>query len=124
MPIPDVFDQQLNNSCSIVMKKSPGTGSDDVYGQPSQSFITNIASWPMRQSTMKGGSEYKVGKEFAKNTFRFFMRPPTVDDAMNPFTLTTHNWLSVNGVFYNITGINDPSQLGHHLEVVAEQVIP
>jgi len=125
----DVFDTLMISSTAILEKKTYGSGSDDGYGQPPQDFITKIAAWPCRVSTKRGGVEYKQGKEFAKNTFTVFMRPPTTADDSSSFTLNTHHWLRVtdergNQQLFNVLGVNDPSFLGHHLEVMVEQVLP
>jgi len=129
----DVFDDMMNGACDVLKKYDYGTGHDDAFGQPDQTFITIISSWPCRVSTMKGGQDYKAIKEYAKNSFRVFMRPITITDSGVPVELSTHNWLKVtkvNGVtlalpkFFNIIGVNDPSLLGHHLEVLVEEVIP
>lgn len=125
----DNFDKQLISTCDVVSKRTYGAGSDDSYGQPIQQFVNELTTWPCRVSTMGSGHEYKVGKEFAKNDFKVFMRPPTENDSGLPFELTTHHWLrvtlpSTKVVFLNVTSVNDPSLLGHHLEVIGEQVIP
>lgn len=120
----DPFDNLMNKSCVILEKRRYGQGSDDAYGQASQQLVTVIAAWPCRISTKGGGNEYKVGKEFSKNAFEIFMRPPLEDDSGTPFQLSPHNWLIVDGIKYNIQGVNDPSMLGHHLEVSVEQIIP
>lgn len=122
--MPDDFDLLMISACNILEKVSYGSGADDVYGQPPQELRTKITAWPCRVSTMKGGREWKIGKEFSKNTFTVFMRPPTQDDSGVPFSLTPHNWIRVGTALFNILGVNDPSLLGHHLEVAVEQVIP
>ena len=128
----DVFDNLLIDSCDILKKVSYDAGGD-AYGQPAQDFITIVAAWPCRVTTMAGGHEYKAGKELAKNTFRVFMRPPDETDSGVPFELGTHHWIKVitsNGVtrstpmYLNVLAVNDPSLLGHHLELIGEQVIP
>ncbi len=122
--MPDVFDTLLINTCDILEKERFDGGNVDDYGQPSQSFRTKLTAWPCRQSTKKGGVEYKQGKESAKNTFNIYMRPPTQDDSALPFTLDTHHWLRIGTDYFNIQGVNDPSRKGHHLEVQVEQVLP
>lgn len=121
--MPDIFDTLLNSLCDILQKQQFDQGSD-AYGQPAQDYRTKITAWPCRVSTMHGGQEYKIGKELAKNMFKVFMRPPTQDDSGVPFTLTTHHWLKVGSNYLNVIAVNDPSLLGHHLEVMCEQVIP
>jgi head-tail adaptor len=125
----DPFDALLISTAAILEKVTYTPGGGDAYGQPSQSFTTKLSSWPCRVSTKKGGIEYKEGKEFAKNTFRIFMRPPLKDDGNNAFTLGTHHWIQVTdergaAQLFNVLGVNDPSFLGHHLEVEVEQVLP
>lgn len=125
----DPIDSMLLQTAAILEKKDYSQPGADAYGQPDQSFITVIASWPCRVSTKKGGVEYKQGKEFAKNTFTVFMRPPTTADDHTSFVLNTHHWLRVtdergNQQLFNVLGVNDPSFLGHHLEVLVEQVLP
>lgn len=126
---PDNFDSILISTCDIVSKRGYGSGASDGYGQPSQQFVNELTAWPCRVSTSGSGHEYKVGKEFAKNSFKVYMRPPTETDSGVSFEVTTHHWLRVTMpssqvVFLNITSVNDPSLLGHHLEIVGEQVIP
>lgn len=130
----DVFDSLCQALCDIIEKPAPGEGVDDAFGQPSQRFKTKITSWNCRVSTVKGGDEYKIGKEFSKNAFKVFMRPPTEDDSGLPFEVTPHHWLKIktnaNGVtlanpFYvNVLGVNNPSFLDHHLELSVEVVTP
>jgi head-tail adaptor len=125
----DPFDSLLIQSVAVLEKETYVPGEGDGYGQPDQTFTTKIASWPARVSTNKGGQEYKQGKESAKNTFLVFMRPPSQDDSHAPFTLSTHHWLQftdVTGTVHtlNITGVNDPSFLGHHLEAKCEEYLP
>lgn len=123
----------LIDQCDVLVKQSYGTAADDAYGQPPQQFITKISAMACRVSTMKGGSEYKTGKEYAKNSFRVFMLPPSQDDSGLPFSMDTHAWLkivSANGrtlatpIYLNIISVNDPSFLGHHLECVGDVVQP
>lgn len=129
----DVFDNLLTDECDILKKAQYGTGSDDEFGQPDQSFITIVSAQACRVSTMSSGKEYKTGKESAKNSFKVFMRPVDETDSGVPMEVDTHNWLKItkkNGValaspFYlNITAANNPSLLDHHLELIGEQVIP
>jgi len=123
--MPDDFDLLLISVCDILEKVQYGSGGDDVYGQPPQDLRTKISAWPCRVSTVTTlGREWKIGKEFSKNTFTVFMRPPTEDDSGVPFSLTPHNWIQVGPQLFNILGVNDPSLLGHHLEISVEQVIP
>lgn len=129
----NIFDQLLTDLCDVLAKATYGTGADDVYGQPAQNYKTQLTAWPCRVTTMTGGREFMVGKEFTKNTFKVFMRLPEETDSGVPFQMNPHNWLLIttaNGValakpyYLNITAVNDPSLLGHHLECIAEEVIP
>ena len=133
--VPDPFDGLLVSTCKILEKVQYGSVSDDAYGLPPQGFNTLVASWPCRRSIKRGGKEYHEGKEFATNTFIFFMRPPTQTDSQVAFNLTTHHWLQLNDdldpddnnydtALYNIVAVDDPSNSGHHLEVSTLAVQP
>lgn len=121
------FDALMNATCNVYEK---GAGSTNNYGQPDQLLTKVLTAWPCRQSITKSGKEYMSGKEYAVNTFEVFMRPPTEDDNGDPFTLTTHHWLIVTvpstGVELklNIQAVDDPSGMGHHLQVRGLQIIP
>ena len=137
-PGSSVFDQLMNSTCQVLMKNTYGSNQDDGYGQPPQGFTVLIASHPCRWTVLVQGREYKTGKEYATKMVRVFMRPPLLDDNNNPFMLTTHHWLLLNNdpdpnpqdpssydtSLLNVTSVNDPSKLGHHLEVEGIQVYP
>lgn len=125
----DPFDSLMNSSAAVLLKATYTPGGGDGDGQPDQTFVTVIAAWPCRVSTTRGGTEYKQGKESAKNTFNIFMRPPTQADDHTSFTLNTHHWIRVTDErgaqqLFNVVAVNDPSFLGHHLEVKVEQYLP
>lgn len=125
----DPFDSLCIHDLAILQKATYTPGGGDGDGQPPQDFVTVIAHWPGRVSTQKGGQEYKQGKESAKNTFLTFMRPPRQADDHSPFDLNTHHWIRFTdegGTQHtlNITGVNDPSFLGHHLEAKCEEYLP
>lgn len=118
---PDVFDGLMNSTCSVMVK---GVSGAEGYNQPSQTLspVSGLENVPCRFSTLKGGKEYKSGKEYSINTFRVFMRPQTPP-------VTTHNWLVVttqSGHTYtlNILSVDDPSGMGHHIELYCELVNP
>lgn len=121
----DVFDGLLNSTCDI---KEKGHAAPDSYGQPSQALVTVVTGVKCRISR-KGGREWKVEKEFAKNNFDVYMRPPLLTDASAPFRLTEKHWLLLKPVsgetpfLVNITNIGDPSGLGHHLELDVERIV-
>lgn len=119
----DSFDRLMASTCDILEKRTYGQGTDDGYGQPSQQLITRITAWPCRVSK-GGGSSYKQVKESGKGTLKVYMRPPLVDDSGVAFTLGIHHWLIVDGDKYDIQGIDDPSKVGHHLEVGVEIILP
>ena len=120
------FDALMNATCNVYEK---GAGAANNYGQPDQTLTKVLSNWPCRQSTTKAGKEYMSGKEYAVNIYNIFMRPPTKDDNNNPFQLTTHHWLIVTipstGVELklNVQAVDDPSGMGHHLQVRGLQVI-
>jgi head-tail adaptor len=125
----DPFDTLLLDDIAILRKTQYVPGEGDAYGLPDQTFETVLASWPARVSTNKGGQEYKSGKETAKNTFLVFMRPPSLSQPSPDNVLNTHHWLSFvdeQGATHllNITAVNDPSFLGHHLECKCEEYLP
>lgn len=127
----DPFDLLMNSTCNIYKK---GAGSIDAYGQPDQALTKVLTNWPCRLSVegMGGGrgNKYMKGKEYALRFLILFMRPPTKDDSLNPFTLTEHYWAIVTTpgsgtqLKLNIHSVEDPSGLGHHLEVKGETTIP
>jgi head-tail adaptor len=119
--IVDVFDSLMNSTCTILQK---GTGASEGYNQPSQQLtpVSGLANIPCRLSISRGGKEYKSDKEFSINHFRVFLRPQTQ-------AITAHHWLQLtdqNGNTYalNILSVNDPSGMGHHLELECEQYLP
>lgn len=128
----DIFDQLMNTTCTIARQShfsEPGT---DDYGQPDQTLITIITTWPCRVSSKGTGIEYKIGKELAKTTHVVFMRPPTQDDLGAPFDLSPRCWLvlsntagaTLNGIKLNVLGVKNPAGLNHHLECDCEELIP
>lgn len=125
----DPFDTLLTDTVNVLRKVQYVPGQGDAYGIPDQSFVTVLSSWPARVSTQKGGQEYKQGKESAKNTFLVFMRPPVLTQPAPDNVLNTHHWLAFTdeqGATHvlNITAVNDPSFLGHHLECKCEEYLP
>lgn len=131
MAFVDPFDAAMNATCNIYQK---GQGSANAYNQPSQTLVKVLSNWPCRKSQMGMGGgrghKYMKGKEYAVNMYVLFMRPPTKDDNHNPFTLNEHYWAIVTTpgdgqqLKLNIQSVQDPSGIGHHLECLAEMVIP
>lgn len=127
----DPFDLQMNATTNIYKK---GAGASNSYGQQDQTLTKVLTNWPCRLSLqgMAGGkgSKYMKGKEYAVRMYLLFMRPPTLDDSQNPFTLNEHYWAIVTTpgdgpeLKLNIHSVQDPSGMGHHLQVTAEMVIP
>lgn len=123
----DVFDILLNSTCDIQKK---GAATQDAYNQPSQALVTVVTAVKCRLTTMAGGHEYHMGKEYAVNLFRVFLRPVLKDDHGASFALNTHHWMLVHpvdgsaDVLLNLEAVNDPSGIGHHIEAIGQQVIP
>lgn len=120
------FDSLMNATANIYKK---GAGTTDAYNQPDQVLTKVLTAWPCRLSR-DSGHKYMKGKEYAVRTYMLFMRPPTLDDNNNPFTLNEHYWAIVTTpgdgaeLKLNIENVLDPSGLGHHLECKCEMVIP
>ena len=131
MAFKDPFDVAMNATCNIYKK---GAGTANPYNQQDQTLTKVLTAWPCRLSVegMGGGrgSKYMKGKEYAVRMLILFMRPPTKDDNQNPFTLNEHYWAIVTTpgdsteLKLNIETVQDPSGLGHHLEVKGSMVIP
>lgn len=123
----DIFDTLLNSTMDVLEK---GHATDDIYRQQSQAFKTVITAVPCRISRKGFGKEETREKLFATNSLVVFARPVVLDDAANAFVLTEAHWLLLHpadgspDMQVNIIAINDPSALGHHIEMLVKQVKP
>lgn len=115
------FDKLLVSSADILLR-TPGAA--DEYGVAPSTFATVDSGISCRLSTVAKGrpKEYKSEKKFEVKYVTVFMRP-WVDPA-DGTPLTHDHWFLINGQYYDIFQINDPSGIGHHLEVDCELVVP
>jgi len=143
-PVPpfknDPFDSLLNRTCSV-WKKGP-TGFTDQYGQPITTFILLLDNVPCFQESI-GGQELNVPPAATSQTsfgvehWRIFMRPIQVDTP--PVDLSLHHYLQVKdfgapnidpnditagALMHNITFVDNPGQMDHHLEVETTVIRP
>lgn len=113
----DPFDALMISRCTVLKK---GVGAVDAYGLESQSLTdpTNIveSNVPCRISR-GGGSEAKSGKQASVGRSTIYMRP-------RAYPLTEHHWILLNGAYYNILDVQNPSGMNHHLELPVELVKP
>ncbi len=123
--MPDIFDTLLNSTMDVLEK---GHAASDIYNQQSQAFQTIRTGVACRISRKGFGKEETQEKLFATNSFVVFSRPVTTKDDTTPLVLTEHHWLLLHpadgsgDVLGNIIAINNPSQLGHHIEMLVKQV--
>lgn len=68
----------------------------------------------LRVSSLGKPREFKSDKKVAIAFNKIFMRPYA--------GLTEKHWIRVNGVFYNILGIDDPGLMGHHFECYVQSI--
>jgi len=109
--VADAFDVLMNNTCSILRRKS-GT---DRYNQPNTEFepqeenvpcrVSILSRYAKREFEIQAGVSYKI----------VYMRPRAVD---------VHNMIQLaDGTLYEVLDVNDPSLAGHHLEIAVKEVI-
>lgn len=134
----DVFDVAMNSKCSIWKKGASGI--NDGYGQESQIFTLLAQDIPCFIKPLTG-KELDSEAAYGVAQYLIFMRPQLVDDP--PVPLNIHHWLQVNKTtdsagnevllidppnntqtMYDLTNINDPSFIGHHLEISAKLIEP
>ena len=115
----NVFDNLMIHTCDIKEKSFIPA---DAYNQPDQTKDTLLSAWPCRLTTMTGGHEYRVDKEYGVNRYRIFMRLPT------GITLTNEHWLTVHtpsrDYEIDVEAVNEASGLGHHIEAIGQVVQP
>jgi head-tail adaptor len=112
------FDGLLNKTAHI-LKRSAGT--TDSYGQADPTFV-ELDTVPCFISSFgrRSGTEKRANTKFATADRTIFMNVWTGTGS----PLTHEHWLQVDGVLYDIQGISDPGELGHHLEVLVQAVVP
>lgn len=123
--MPDIFDTLLNSTMDVQEK---GHAASDIYNQQSQILQTICTAVACRISRNGFGKEQTQEKLFATNTFVVFARPVLTKDDTTPFVLTEHHWLLLHpadgssDILGNIIAINNPSALGHHIEMLVKEV--
>jgi hypothetical protein len=135
----DPFDNLLNRACSIWKKQSTGTNS---YGQPIETFVLLVDDVPCFEEQQTGkelnvppapASETSLGVK----TYLILMRPIKVDSP--PVKLNNHHYLQTKdpgdptldpndpnsgAILYNVTDVDNPSQMNHHFQVMATVIEP
>lgn len=123
--MPDIFDTLLNSTLDVQEK---GHAATDAYNQQSQVLVTVRTGVACRISRKGFGKEATQEKLFATNTFVVFARPVTTRDDTTPLVLNEHHWLVLHPfdgsatILGNIIAINNPSELGHHIEILVKEV--
>lgn len=115
----DPFDSLLIDTCNIYAK---GAGAADDYGQQSQALKILETGVKCRLSDVSPGREFKVDKQISIRTKMLFLRPQSLGSLAEP--LNPHHVVEVSSIFYNISDVLNPSNLGHHLEVLLELIQP
>lgn len=149
----DVFDVAMNSKCSLWKKGASGVndgygqqsqiftllsmqqkdGNGDLQTVDAQDIPCFIK--PLTGKELDSEAAYGVAQ------FLIFMRPVLVDDP--PVPLNIHHWLQINKTtdsagnevplidppdntapMYDLTNINDPGYIGHHLEISAKLIEP
>lgn len=118
------FDELMISQATILRKTNKTSNKMGVANQEMSPIATNV---PCRVSTKSKGRprEEKAGKKYAFNYRTVYMRPYTGTG----FPLTQHDWVQVvdlQGVTHNydIIEVVDPSNAGHHFELICEEILP
>lgn len=106
----DPFDSLLISDCDVFAPPSADSSGQKIF-DPSNPGSA-LATVKARVSTIGKGREFKSDKKTAIANNKIFMRPYA--------GLTEKHALRVDGVFYDIISIDDPSGLGHHFECYVE----
>ena len=140
----DPFDDLL--LCRAAIYKQGATGTD-AGGQPITEYFELVKDVPCFVES-DGGKELNVPPappsetSLGIATYTIFMRPLKVDSPAIP--LNNHHWLQIlspadvlahndykdpndplqKAVLYNITNVNNPGLLDHHLEIAATVLEP
>ncbi len=148
-PVPpfdnDPFDAVM--ICRAAIYKTGSTGQTDSYGQPINTYELLARDVPCFVES-DGGKELNVPPaptsetSYGIATFLIFMRPIQVDSP--PVDLNIHHWLQIldptevaagedykdpndplaGAVLYNITNVDNPAKINHHLEIAATVLEP
>ena len=108
----DSFDALLISTASVLKK---GEASSDGYGIGDTTFVTKDTNVPVRVCRLRSSREFRAGKKLAITARQVFMRPWV--DPVSGEKLTHEHWLLIDGEYYDIQYVDDPSKMGHHLEV-------
>ena len=99
---------------TLVVKRNAPTGAVDDYGQPIVAEVTF--------ATVPGLVQPRRAREVALASQAGAVVGEHVG-YMDPLPgLTTHDWIEVGGVRYDILAVPDAAGLGHHLELDLRQV--
>jgi hypothetical protein len=120
----DTFDSLLVSEATVLRKTD--TTPDD-YGVQDQTLNTLATGVPCRVSSKAVGraKEMKAGSKYSLRYLIVYMRPYAGAGA----PLNQHDWLQVTdlqGVVhtYDVLEIKDPSFVGHHQEILVEEITP
>lgn len=112
----DAFDALLISTASV-LKRSEATA--DSYGIGDPTFVVVGTNVPCRVSRMSG-REFRVGKKDAIRTNKVFLRPWS--DPVTHEKLNHNHWFLIDGEYYDIQHVDNPSRLDHHYEAVCNIV--
>lgn len=112
----DPFDALLISTATI--KRRAAAVSTANYGQPTSALPTEVATGVKCRVSKGTSTSWKYDKKVDQADVKIYMRVPTA------WTLNEKDYIVVNGVTYNVLGIDDPSLLGHHLEIECETLVP
>jgi hypothetical protein len=108
----DAFDDLLISTCRI-LRPASGLPDDSGHSEPTLELVKDDV--PCRKSLLGGGRERNEPIQPNVSMYKVFMRPQPVDEKC---------WLEIEGVFYNVTDVMNPSGMNHHYEVMVTQVQP
>lgn len=110
----DPFDSLMVHTCTFMQKVS---GSDDFAGS-TRGYTNVLAGTPCRLSTLNNGDEATSEKQTSKKQQKLFLRPQAVTHQMKVEVFYQATSLGV----FDITSVDDPSNIGHHIELIVEKV--
>lgn len=116
MPATDPFDTLLI-STAIITRRVAGSSTAN-YGQKTSATPTTVATGVKCRVCGLSGREWKYDKKAEVATAMVYLRVPTTWD------LRIKDWIQVGNTKYNVTDVQNPSLLDHHLEATVETVVP
>lgn len=108
----DPFDSLLISDCDVFNPPAADSSGQRIFDPSSPG--SPAATVKARRSVTGRPKEFKRDKKTAIAYEVIFMRPYN--------GLTEKHTLRINGTWFNILGIDDPSGLGHHFECYVELV--